>query len=77
MDSAKIVFETEIETKIASELAQQLVENQMNIIKKMQEEVLAESSKDWYLSELEGAIDGLAKLIPALRSGDFVIVTTP
>lgn len=78
LDSAKVIVQPALETKIASELTQQLIENQMKIILKFQQTVLKEVEEDNYFgSELSGAIEGLNNLLTALRSGDFVILAQP
>lgn len=74
LEDCNVSFETEIETKIAHELTQKLVENQLKIIEKNQQDVL--SDVDIH-SELTEAIEGLQKLLTALKTGDFVIVAKP
>ena len=75
-DDVNVHFETEVETKIAHELTQKLVNQQMEVINKMQKIVLMDAELP-RISALTEAIEGLEILMVALKTGDFVIVAKP
>ncbi|MGL5922174.1 hypothetical protein [Chroococcidiopsis sp.] len=75
-DYTNVRFETEIETRIAHELTQKLVENQLKIIEKAQNLVLSDINST-KISIVTEAIEGLEILLSGLKAGDFVIVAKP